>query len=161
MPLPDVDDYSATFGGSKQNYSPVEDPTTDEDAGVRNQYVADVAMMTNTVPRGWVRFTAAALTGSMVLVAHNANWGNAALYTPVLARTSAGQYTITLPASPLDALGGAHTTNVRAAWASHRSATAPFFVSSVPTSANVITVYCYNQAGAATDLTVDIDVLYI
>jgi len=161
MPLPDIDDYVATFGGSKQNYSPVEDPSTDEDAGVRNQYVADVAMMTNTASRGWIRFTAAATTGAMALVAHNANWGNAVQYAPALARTSAGIYTVTLPASPLDALGNAHTTNVRDAWVNHRSATTPFFVNVVASSANVLTVYCYNAAGAAVDLTVDIGILYI
>ena len=158
MPLPDIDDYTATFGGSKVNYSAVEDPTTDEDAGVRNQYVADVAMMTNATPRGWVRFTASA---APALVAHNANWGNAALYAPAVTRTSAGVFVVTLPSSTLDALGNAHTTNVRDAWVNHRSVTTPFFVSVVATSANVLTVYCYSQAGTAADPGADIGLLYI
>lgn len=159
MPLPDIDDYTATFGGSKQNYSPIEDPTTDEDAGIRNQYVADVAMMTNATPRGWARFTASAAPS---LVAHNANWGNAALYAPAIARTAVGVFTVTLPSSALDALGNTHTTNVRDAWVNHRGTGTPFLVNVVPTSANVLTIYCYSLAGgAAADPGVDIGVLYI
>ena len=160
MPLPDIDDYNATFGGSKVNYAPVEDVTTDEDAAVRNAYVADVAMMTPTAIRGWVRFTASAT--APVLVAHNANWGTGAGVAPVLARTGVGVFTITVPATVTDPLGNTHTVNLRDAWVNARGAATFLFCGAVVTSANVITVYIGSAAGAASDAAgTDFGVIYI
>ena len=162
MPLPDVDDYTATFGGSKQNYAPVEDITTDEDAATRNQYVADVAMMTATCTRSWVEFLAAATTGGMSVTAHQAVWGNAIGVIPTLSRTSAGIYVITWPATVTDALGNSHTVNFRAAQAQVRDTAAGWDALCIPTAANIITVYVRNPAGTLTDATgLNIDVFTI
>jgi len=162
MPLPDIDDYNATFGGSKVNYAPVEDVTTDEDAAVRNAYVADVAMMTPTAIRGWVRFTAQATTGAMLVVAHNANWGTGAGVAPVLARTGVGIFTITVPATVTDPLGNTHTVNLRDAWVNARGAATFLFRDAVVTSANVITVYVGSAAGSPFDAAgTDFGVIYI
>ena len=160
MPLPDTDDYTATFGGSKTNYAPIEDVTTDEDAAVRNAYVADVAMMTATATRGWVRFTASATAPT--LVAHNANWGTGAGVAPTLARTAVGVFTITIPATVTDPLGNTHTVNIRAAWMNSRGGSSFFQGECIPTSANVVTIYIATGAGVASDAAgVDFDVLYI
>ena len=151
MPLPDIDDYTATFGGSKINASAVEDPTTDEDAATRNQYVADVAMMTGTAPRAWVNFVANTTTGGMSITAHYAVWGTGVSVVPTPARSSAGTYTITFPASVNDALGNSHTVNLRAGWGQVRDGTAGWDMLTYPTSANVMTVFIRNAAGTLAD----------
>ena len=161
MPLPDVDDYTSTFGGSKLDFSPTEDPTTDESAATRNQYVADVAMMTATATRSWAQFVAAATTGGMSVTAHASNWGNAIGVIPTLSRTSAGIYVITWPASVLDALGVSHSLNYRAAHAQVRDTAAGWLAQAVPAT-NVVTLYVRNPAGTLTDATgLQVDVFTI
>ena len=160
MPLPDQDDYLSTYGGSKINYAPPEDPTTDEDAGIRNQYVANVAMMTLTAVRALALFTPAATTGTMALVSHAANWGNSATVAPVLNRVAAGVYTLTWPATVIDALGLSHTTNFRFVTCNVRGSGTPWIYNAAITSANVVTVWTYSSAGAATDpATTNVDVV--
>jgi hypothetical protein len=149
MTLPDVDSL-AILGGALQNYAPVEDPTTDLDAGADNKSRCDVAAMTHTLTRTWVNFQAAATTGAMVLVAHDSVWGNTAPVTPTLARTSAGIYTITFPTSVTDELGVAHTTNLRASWGNSRGGVTQY-TADCSASGNVITAYVYNSAGTLTD----------
>jgi hypothetical protein len=151
--VPDIDDFTATYGGAKSNYWPVEDPTTDEDAAVRNLYAMNVAYMTGMCPRAWVRFTGAATTGAMILVAHQSLWGNAVGVAPTLARTSAGLYTITWPTTVTDQLGTVHTLNFRGSWTNVRDLSATWNDNSNITSANVCTVQMRNQAGTATDTT--------
>ena len=161
MPLPDVDDFTATYGGPKADYAPSEDPTTDESAAVRNQYAANVAMMTATVPRGRFRFTAAVTSGAMVLVSHNAVWGNAPGVAPALARFATGIFTATLPVSVNDALGVAHTVNIMLATVNSRSAGVAYF-HDASTAANVITIYIQlGSTAAANDAVgVDFEVVY-
>jgi uncharacterized phage protein gp47/JayE len=160
MPLPDIDDYTATFGGSKTNAFPVEDSTTDEDAAVRNQYVADVAMMSATVPRGIVTFTAAATTGAMVLVQHIANWGTGAGVAPTLSRSATGVYVVSWPSTVTDALGVTHSLNIRYAMINVRGTGTAYDYYCNPTSANAVTVYAFNASGTALDLTgINIDIV--
>lgn len=150
MTLPDVDDL-ATLGGTKTNAHPVEDPTTDLDAAQDNKQRCDVAMMTHTAPRAWARFTAAATTGAMVLVAHDAHWGNTAPVAPVLARSSAGIFTLTFPTSVNDELAVAHTTNFRGAWGTSRGGATKYTIDVIPSSANVLTAYVRDAANALAD----------
>ncbi len=161
MTLPDTDDLD-TLGGVKTNAHPVEDPTTDLDADQDNIQRCDVAMMTHTAIRAWARFTSAATTGAMILVAHDAQWGNAALVAPALARTSDGLFTLTYPASVDDELAEAHTTNFRGAWGVSRGGATLYFIHVHPTSANVLTVRIFNAAGALNNAVgVDFDVYAI
>jgi hypothetical protein len=156
--LPDIDSLS-TFGGALANYNgqAVVNPLTDRDAGAANIAYMDTALMTATAIRCWCRFTCAATTGAMVLVAHNSLWGNGAPVNPVLARTGTGVFTVTFPSSVTDPLTVVHSLNLRAAFAHDLGAPTLYSVRPVVTSSNVITVYTYNSAGSANDL-VGIDV---
>lgn len=149
--LPDIPTLADDLGGVLENYAPVEDPVTDLDAGFDNSSRCNIAMMSHTAPRSWARITLAATTGALVLVAHDAMWGNALAVAPALARTSAGIFTLTYPATVDDELGDEHTVNFRDAWANHRLTSAALFLNVVRTSANVLTLYVRDAAGALTD----------
>ena len=156
--LPETTDIYE-LGGVLANAWPVEDPTTDMDAGADNKSRSNVAMMSNTAIRGWVRFTSAASTVAMLLVAHNAVWGNGASVVPTLARTGVGIFTVTFPTTVLDPLGVSHTVNIRAAWMNSRGGSSFFQGECIPTSANVATIYIATGAGVASDAAgVDFDV---
>lgn len=163
MPLPSISSID-NYGGPKANYAPVTDPTTDEDAADRNRYVCDVAMMSHSAPRGFVRFVAvdgAAPTDPASNV-HDAMWGSSVSVKPVIERSSEGVWTITLPTTVDDELtaeeeslggGETHTVNVRAAVA-QATAVAGVLVHAVAevTSPNVITVRGFTAGGAADDI---------
>lgn len=157
MPLPDVDSL-ASLGGALNNYGVgVLDPTVDRDAAGANPAYADVAAMTHTIMRAWVRFTLNG-TATPVLVAHDANWGNAITVQPTLARTTTGTYTSTWPVTVNDEIpSGApgyvnpHTVNIRAGFANIRVGSAAFDVFVIPTSANVVTVKVFNTSGSLAD----------
>lgn len=150
MTLPDSADL-ATYGGAKTNLSPVEDYSTDEDAGDRNQYVADVAGMTHTACRAWRSFVTSATTPTDPSSAvHDANWGNANGVLAAATRSSTGTFLLTWPTTIVDSLGVTKTINLRRAWCSVEGAT-PLFVTATVTSPNVVTVRVYSAAGALTD----------
>lgn len=157
--LPDVATLANDLGGTLVNYAPVEDATTDLDAAFDNNARCMAAMSSHTAPRCWARVTTGATTGAMVLVKHDAMWGNALAFAPTVARASLGTFTVTYPASVNDELAVAHTTNLRWAMANHRSAAAALFVQAVPTSANVITFTVRDSTFALVDTVVDVDVM--
>lgn len=163
MPLPDISSLDA-YGGPIADYSPVTDPTTDEAAKFRNQYVCDVAALGHTGARALVRFLAldnANPTDPTGFV-HDAMWGNASGVKPVIARTGEGVWTVTFPSTvqseltpESEALGGgvSHTVNIRDAWAKATPVSGVLkHASAVVTSANVVTVYGYLANGTADDL---------
>jgi hypothetical protein len=156
--LPDTDDID-TLGGVKVNLAPVEDPTTDLDADEDNIQRCDVAMMTHTAIKAWARFTASNATGTMVLVAHDAQWGNGSGVTPTLARSGVGVFTVTFPATVSDELDETHTLNFRAAWGTSRGGATKYFIDVVPTAANVLTARVFDSTVVADDgAGVDFDV---
>lgn len=163
MPLPNISSID-NYGGPKANYAPITDPTTDEDAADRNRYVCDVAMMSHTAPRGFVRFVAVdgAVPTDPASNSHDALWGSSVSVKPVIARTGEGVWTVTLPATVDDELtaeetslggGETHTVNVRAAVAQATpvAGVLKHAVAEV-TSANVITVYGFLADGTADDI---------
>ena len=149
-----------TLGGALNDYSAVVDPTTDRGAAAVNTLVADVAMMGAIAPRAWCLFTAAATTAGMMLVSHNAGWGNSPGVAPTLARSAVGIYTLTWPASVSSVITpgapGADVTpwtlNIQDAFAAAKSAAAPFYLAGAVGLVNVITVYT-SLANVATDAT--------
>ena len=148
MTFPDVDTID-NYGGALVNVAPVEDPTTDRDAGAMNSALESVAQMTHTAARAWCRVV---LGTSAALAAANGNdagWGTTT--PPVPAHSTTGVYTITWPATVTDALGNQHSLNLRTASASIEGATFGFAQANV-TSANVVTVNTANAAGSANDL---------
>lgn len=149
--LPDTATLANDLGGAMVNYEPVVDPTTDLDAGFDNNSRCNVAMMTHTAIRSWATFTTAATTGALVLNAHDALWGNSLGVAPSLARTVAGTFTMTYPASVNDELGVAHTVNFRMGLGQARSATAGYDIQVIPTSANVLTIYVRDNTNTLVD----------
>lgn len=96
MTLPSTDTI-ATYGGLLNNYSPVEDPTTDRDATAANKAYSSIAAATHTVPRAYVVILGHAVTPTVV--EHDSVWGNSSAVVPTLARAGTGDITITWPAS--------------------------------------------------------------
>lgn len=156
MPLPYPSDL-ATYGGKLQNYHPIANPQTDRDDTAVNQALTDVSMMTRMCPRAWAQFTAGA---APALSNHDAMWGKLPpVSAPVVARTGAGIFTITWPVSVIDPLGVTQTINFRFGLASVANSAAKHSVQVVKTSANIATVYTFDAAGAAADISVAVDVL--
>ncbi len=132
-----------SYGGALQNYAPVEDPTTDEDAAYRNQYAADTAMMTVTAPRAFVSFTGHASTPGDPAsgFVHAALWGSGPDVKPVVTHVGTGHYLITYPATVDDLLNIEHTLNFRRAVAQVECAGVIKHACAEVTSANTVTVY--------------------
>lgn len=164
MPLlPDISSFD-DYGNAIANYSPVTDPTTDEDAKFRNRYVADTSAMVRTSPKAFVRFVAvdgAAPTDPATYV-HDAQWGNAVGVKPTVARTGEGTWTVTFPTTVNDALtlldaslggGVTHSVSIRfaVAQATAVSGVLKHAVAEV-TSANVVTVRGFLANGTADDI---------
>lgn len=96
MPLPDLDSFD-TVGGELAEYTAPTDSTTDLPGGADNNARANVAAMTRMMPRAYAVFL---YNGSTVtIVEFDAVWGNDPLYKPTPARTSAGVFTLTYPAT--------------------------------------------------------------
>lgn len=148
MSLPDIDSLS-TYGGALNNSTPVEDPTTDRDANLANKAYANVAALTHTGIRAWCAFVGHATTPpDPVSNVHDAVWGNPPAVKPVVAKTGTGVYTVTFPATVQDELDATHSVNLRRAWASVEGTT-PYLTTATVTSANVVTVRLFTDAGAA------------
>jgi hypothetical protein len=167
--LPDIATL-ASYGGALNDYSPVIDPTVERSAAGANPAYNDVAAMTATSIRAWVRLT---LNGSAVpaLVAHNSNWGNAAGVAPTFTRSTGGIYTITWPATVYDAIPSVnpgatpagHTLNLRAGWTNLRIVATAYDTFLTITAANVATLSVFNTSGSAADpgVATDVDVYVI
>ena len=150
----------AAFGGTKRNAFPVTDSTTDYDAPEDNLMRAAAAAVTHTQTLAWCRFTTAATTGTLVLVAHDALWGSLGGVAPTLTRVSAGIFEITWPSSVDDEVIPPNTETLNLRWArpNHRS-TSYRDVNAIPQSANVVRVYVRDNTLALADVVgTDIDV---
>lgn len=151
MSLPAVDSFNQ-LGGLKVNYSQIVDPNTDVDGPQFSQMTFDVAAMTATATRCWVKFTGHATTP--ILVAHNSVWGNGAGVTPVVAHTGTGTYTVTFPTAVDDGLGQPTSSigvNLRAPWLNLETLVFANSAKIVVTAPNVLTIQAF-LTGAANDL---------
>lgn len=135
--LPESLSYNE-LGGTKQDYSPVSDATTDRAANEINLTTAATSAMSRTALRGRVRFTTASTTGGLVLNGWETVWKGETATLPLLARSTAGVFTITFPTSVVDEAGESHLVNIKDVVAG--SETITVLASAVVTSANVITV---------------------
>lgn len=108
--LPDKSTYSI-MGGELVDYQPAEDPTTDLPAVADDENRADCAAMTRTITRAYVAFTTNGTT--CTVVDHDAVWGNGLAVAPTVARSSAGTFVVTWPATVTDARGLSHALNLR------------------------------------------------
>lgn len=114
MTLPDKDSID-TYGGTKTDYQPVEDASTDRSADEINGALASVAMMTRTCLRAYAMFTT---HGSAPTVdEHEALWGNANAVKPAVTVSGTGIYLINWPETVDDELGTEHSVNLLTGWA--------------------------------------------
>ncbi len=151
MTLPDVDSLT-TAGGGLQDYTAVQDPTTDRPAAGANTAYCNEAMATHTLPRAIVRFSPQGSSAPVLAASGfqwDAVWKAATGTAPVLAHTGTGTHTITFPTTVADEipagvpgyLAAGHTVNFRMAMPSvEPGSTTLWQVSAVVTSPNVVTV---------------------
>lgn len=149
--LPESSSFN-DFGGSKVDYSPVVDTSTDRSAQQLNDALCDVAQMSRTAIRGWVRITLSPMNNPTLVSSNSWNtvWRGGTSTSPTFIRSGTGVNTITFPASVNDEQGNAHTINIQSAQIELEGGNFGFCSTSV-TSANVITIYTANTSGSASD----------
>jgi hypothetical protein len=149
MTMPDTDTID-DFGGALANYAPVVDPTTDRDGPSMDVALEDVAQMTHTAVRAWVRLV---LDSAAPVLANpngsDAGWGNSVPPTPT--RTGTGVFKLTWPATVTDALGVVHDVDFVYATAAIEGATFGFVQARV-SNANEVTINVADHTGAVADL---------
>lgn len=146
-------DTIGTYGGVLNDYAAVVDNSTDRPAAGANQAYGSIAAMSHTAPRAFARLVLAASTGALALAspyAHDSAWGNSAGVQPALARTSAGIFTVTWPATITDEIGNLQTLAFRYASAGIEGNNAGN-ISAAATSANIVTLWTFTSAGVASD----------
>lgn len=153
MTLPDIDTI-ATLGGALQNFAPVEDPTTDLDAGADNASRTNVAMMTHTAVRAMRRFLGHATTPADPVSGfiHDAVWGSSAPVKATVTKGGTGIYPLTWPTTVQDELGVAHTLNLRCAraWV-EITGSVRYSAEARATAGNVVEVRVFIDGGAGAD----------
>lgn len=164
------------YGGPKANYSAVIDPTTDEDAKHRNEYVSDVAMLTQTSAcaiRSFVGVDGANPTDPVSGFIHAAMWGSAPADKPTVTRASEGVYDVTYPetvntplASESEELGGGSAAvvalNFRRAEAQVQCSDGTLrHARAEVTSPNTVRVRCWTAAGALDDLAGEVITVWV
>lgn len=165
MTTPDVADPTSSYGMPTGGFSDyresVTDPSTDWPAGNppgatgtggngANQMIVDVAQMTHTSRRAWVRFQGHATTP--VLLAHDAHWGSGDSTKPTVTHQGVGHYRVQWPTSITDPLGTIRNINIRWANSTVEGAT-PYWKPQVDyTDAHTIEVYTFDATHVAADL---------
>lgn len=141
----------ANYGGPLQDYSAVRDATRDRSASGVNPAYGDVAAMTHTAPRMFVRFQPNGSSAPTLAAsgAHDEHWNNGNNATPVVARANTGIYTVTVPAAVLDEIPSnlpgstpaGIPVNLRAPWANlELGSTTNYDVKAQVTAPNVVTI---------------------
>lgn len=158
MALPNSSNINTVGASGKVNYQnlPPSDLTTDWDNTTLGPAVTDIANSSLTAPRFQINFTLAASTGALVLNNWYAVWQNATSTAPILAQTTTGVFTITLPASVSDqysqSIGIASSIPVNLTTGQATLAGTTFGFVNVSCSANVITLNVGNSGGSPANL---------
>lgn len=149
MPLPDTDDFD-TLGGPLNEYSPVEDATTDLPGAADNAARGNVAATTRVLFRGYVAFV---WNGSTItIVDRDAVWGNDPSLDPVIVHAGTGVFTLTFPVT-VPYVDGSGTANVNLRRALAIVEAFGIFIFPVMLAANEIAISCTNSSSAFTDPT--------
>lgn len=90
----------ADYGAPKTDYSYVIDPETELSATELTRMQLDLAALSMTAPRAWALCTVSG--GVITLADHSAVWGDSVSVAPVAARSDAGKFTVTWPATVTD-----------------------------------------------------------
>jgi hypothetical protein len=155
LALPDKATGSDNYGTPYQNERPVEDPTTEPDAGAINEALVDIAGCTRTIVRARVRFpglTYTSGTQSIPITSHDAVWGSDVGVAPVVTQSATGIYLITWPTTVDDELGDPHTLNIGMPLEPVTIDAALSRVKVTAFTANTISLAAFDAAGAANAL---------
>lgn len=147
--LPDIADIT-TFGGPFVNLAPVVDPTTDVDANYFNRMLAQLASLSHTAPRAWVKVTIAA--GVPTVTDHDAVWGGTVGVIPAVTKTANGTFVVTWASSynDLQPTPESHGVSFRCANLNAMDNSTAFSVA--PTIAgSAVTCKFYNSSSTLTD----------
>lgn len=144
-----------TLGGLKEDFTAVEDPTTDRSADEVNLAFDTVAMLSQTTMQARVQFLAGA---NPTIVSHRALWGSSVAIVPLVSHSMTGQYVVTWPASVDTGLDNVPVNlSVGKGYFSSGSispsATPCGFVNVDRVTANVFKVYTFNSSGVAHSMT--------
>lgn len=153
----------ASYDGVKADYSAPIDSSTDRTAAGVNPAYGDVAAMTHTAFRAWIRLTLYSSGAAPTVVAHDETWNNGLNAAPVAARTTGGQFTVTYPSTVVDeipsgSLGytGPQALNLLAALGGVRSnlptPTDWGDLKAMPSAPNVVSLYFWKFAGGGMTL---------
>jgi hypothetical protein len=151
----------ADFGAPKENAVPVADPQKYVSAREYGRLVDDVAQMSCTSPKAWVRFPTALANGVVTPAAGGSQMGAGILNLPAVARTGVGIYTVIYPASWTDNSGILNPDGTTAPGATEdiifsdsHGAVRGSAAGLVQTSENasVVTVYVFDTDGVPSDL---------
>lgn len=145
------------YGGGQAilDQEPVEDPRGQLSADHYKRLTEDVAQMSRVVPRAilvW-KTKGSGVVGTPVRT--RTAWGDTLSYAPTIARTGAGLYTLTYPASFVDGLSVSESISWFAGFTlCDASETAPNIGTTIV--GPVVTIKIWNNANAASDLTPDV-----
>lgn len=142
-----------TYGGVFTDEQPVANPTVEQSAAFGTRQMENNAQMTRTSVKAWATFPtiAAAAPQTPVATAGRSQMGVAGGNLPTIAKTATGRYTVTYPASWVDALGVTENIGFLCAGGTVQHLTT-FGTVQCTVSASVINVAIFDAAGAATDL---------
>lgn len=149
MTLPRSDSLD-TYGGIKQDFTPIVDATTDRSADEVNECFASVAGMTQTLTRAYFQFTGAS-SSSIVPNFHNAVWGSAIANIPVISRVSTGIFDVVYPTTIEDNLGNLQPVNFVMGSGSVEGDTLGF-VTVTKSTPNTLRLHLFDETLAASDL---------
>ena len=149
MTLPAKDSFS-TYGGVKEDFIDVVDPTTDRSAVEVNTAFASLSMLTRTTVKAAVQFDGYA--GVPTVAWHEALWGNTSALKPTVTRNSAGNYTITWAATITDPLDDTQSVVLKSGWANVEAGAGAFFTGVTIVGNNAATLITRNSAGTAADI---------
>jgi hypothetical protein len=156
--LPNSSNINTYGAQTKINYQnlPPADPTTDWDNTLLAPGLCDVANMTLTSPRFQISLTLAASTGALVINNWFSVWQNATNTAPIIAQTSTGIFTITLPLSVSDqytqSIGQPSAIPVNLTQAISSFAGNGFFgFCNISCATNVLTLYIADHTASASN----------
>lgn len=151
MPLPDKDDFPS-LAGKLNDYTEVVDPTTDLPSLASNITRANVAGMTRTVDRVYVKWTVPELDNTSANVLDfDSVVGNESSLRPTITKVTIGQWRFTWTPSLTNLMGDEAFWNFREGHA-HASHSSPIHLQAKRVSPNVIDVYMWSLPSAsATD----------
>lgn len=152
--IPGIISYSET-GGTKLNYAPVEDITTDRDASEVNLTFGAVAEMSQTSIKTWVNINLG--TDPHIAdgyTAWGAVWKENTPTLPVIHRVDPGTLTVTFPIQVTDVQGGVQTLDFKSVH--HSLMGGRGFVEVNITSGNTVLIDLYTTSNSVTDFTSDV-----